>query len=72
MTRIKALDPIQASPRAQEFLAAVKAKIGMTPNMMKPMAQSAAVLEGYLAFSGALGAGTLSPRLREQVALTVG
>ena len=72
MTRIKALEPVEASPKARELLAAVKAKIGMTPNMMKTMAQSAAVLEGYLGLSGALAAGVLSPRLREQIALAVG
>lgn len=72
MTRIPALEPSAASPKAQDLLAAVQAKIGMTPNMMKTMAQSAAVLEGYLGFSGALASGVLNPRLREQIALTVG
>lgn len=72
MARIKALDPVEASPKAQELLAAVKAKLGMTPNMIRTMAQSAAVLEGYLGLSGALGTGVLSPRLREQIALAVG
>jgi uncharacterized peroxidase-related enzyme len=72
MMRIKALEPAEASPKAQDLLAAVKAKIGMTPNMIKTMAQSAAVLDGYLGFSGALGAGVVSPRLREQIALAVG
>lgn len=72
MTRIQALEPADASPKSQELLAAVKAKIGMTPNMMKTMAHSAAVLDGYLGLSGALGTGTLTPRLREQVALAVG
>jgi uncharacterized peroxidase-related enzyme len=33
------------------------------------MAQSPAVLEAYLNFSGALGAGKLNSRLREQIAL---
>jgi AhpD family alkylhydroperoxidase len=41
----------------------------MTPNMMKTMAQSPAVLEAYLNFSGALAGGTLSGKLREQIAL---
>ena len=72
MTRIKALETSEASPKAQELLAAVKAKIGMTPNMMKTMAHSAAVLDGYLGLSGALGSGVLSPKLREQIALAVG
>ena len=72
MSRINALEPAAATPKAQELLAAVKAKIGMTPNMMKTMAQSEAVLEGYLSFSGALGGGVLSAKLREQIAIAVG
>jgi uncharacterized peroxidase-related enzyme len=71
MTRIKALQPAEATPKAQELLAEVKARIGMTPNMMKTMANSASVLEGYLALSGALSAGVLPAALREQIALTV-
>jgi uncharacterized peroxidase-related enzyme len=51
------------------LLDAVKAKLGRTPNMMKTMAQSPAVLEAYLNFSGALGGGKLNARLREQIAL---
>lgn len=72
MSRIKALEVTEASPKAQELLGAVKTKIGMTPNMMRTMAQSAAVLDGYLGLSGALSGGTLPPKLREQIALTVG
>lgn len=72
MTRIQPVNPEQATPKAQTLLAGVKAKIGMTPNLMKTMAQSAAVLEGYLNFSGALSEGLLSPQVREQIALTVG
>jgi uncharacterized peroxidase-related enzyme len=72
MTRIPAIEAANASPKSQELLAAVKAKIGMTPNLMKTMAHSSAVLEGYLGFSGALGGGTLSAQLREQIALAVG
>lgn len=72
MTRITALEPAEASPKSQELLAAVKAKIGMTPNMMKTMAHSSAVLEGYLGLSGALGGSAISARLREQIALAVG
>ncbi len=72
MTRISALEAAKASPKTQELLAAVKAKIGMTPNMMKTMGHSSSVLEGYLGFSGALGGGVLSAQLREQIALAVG
>lgn len=44
----------------------------MTPNMMRTMANSPAVLEGYLNFSGALGHGLLLAKLREEIALSVG
>lgn len=71
MQRIKAIDPAVATGKAKDLLDAVKAKFGLVPNMMRTMAQSPAVLEAYLDFSGALGSGTLSAGLREQIALTV-
>jgi AhpD family alkylhydroperoxidase len=38
--------------------------------MTRMMAQSPAVLEGYLSFAGALAGGALAAALREQIALT--
>jgi uncharacterized peroxidase-related enzyme len=69
MTRIQPVNYEQSTGKARELLDAVKAKLGMTPNMMNTMAQSPAVLEAYLNFSGALGGGKLNARLREQIAL---
>jgi uncharacterized peroxidase-related enzyme len=69
MIRIQPINYEQSTGKAKELLDAVKAKLGMTPNMMKTMAQSPAVLEAYLNFSGALGSGKLNARLREQIAL---
>ena len=69
MTRIQPVSYEQSTGKAKELLDAVKAQLGMTPNMMKTMAQSPAVLEAYLKFSGALGGGKLNARLREQIAL---
>jgi uncharacterized peroxidase-related enzyme len=69
MTRIQPINYEQSTGKAKELLDAVKAKLGITPNMMKTMAQSPAVLEAYLNFSGALGGGNLSARMREQIAL---
>lgn len=69
MSRIKPINYEQSIGKAKELLDAVKAKLGMTPNMMKTMAQSPAVLEAYLNFSGALAGGTLSGKLREEIAL---
>ena len=69
MQRISQLDPAHTPKPVAATLDAVKAKLGMVPNIFKTMAQAPAVLHGYLALSGALGAGTLSPALREQIAL---
>ncbi len=70
--RIPAIDPATTSGKAKELLDAVKGKLGMVPNMMRTMVQSPAALEGYLAFSGALGHGVLDAKAREQIALAVG
>ena len=71
MSRIQAVNPAEATGKAKELLNAVQAKIGMTPNLMKTLAQAPAALEGYLNFSGALSGGVLSAKFREEVALAV-
>jgi uncharacterized peroxidase-related enzyme len=71
MPRLNAVDPQTASGKAKELLDVVEKTFGMTPNTMRTMANSPAVLEAYLNFSGALAKGKLSARLREQIALTV-
>ena len=48
MERIKAINPEQATGKSKQLLDGVQKKLGMTPNMMRTMAQSPAVLEGYL------------------------
>jgi uncharacterized peroxidase-related enzyme len=69
MSRLKAIEPKSASGKTKELLDAVNGKFGMVPNSMRVMANSPAVLEGYLGLSGALGTGTLGVQLREQIAL---
>lgn len=69
MQRIPQIDPAKAPIAVASTLNGVKAKLGMVPNIFKTMAQSAAVLSGYMALSGAIGTGKLSPALREQIAL---
>lgn len=71
MSRINLIAPETATGKAQELLAAVKAKLGLVPNMTRAMANAPAVLDGYLQLSGALGHGTLSAKIREQIALAV-
>ena len=69
MARIQPVSYEQSTGKTKELLDGVKAKLGMTPNMMRTMAQSPAVLEAYLNFSAALGSGNLSTQVREQIAL---
>jgi uncharacterized peroxidase-related enzyme len=71
MSRIPTIDTNQATGKSRELLDGVQAKLGMTPNVMRVMANSPAVLDAYLQFSGALGRGELSAKTREQIALTV-
>lgn len=69
MIRIQPVNYETSIGKVRQLLEGVKSKLGMTPNMMKTMAQSPAVLEAYLNFSGALDHGTLNAGLREQIAL---
>lgn len=71
MQRISAVDPANATGRGKELLDGVQAKLGMTPNLMKTLANAPAALDAYLQFSAALGKGSLDAKFREQIALTV-
>ena len=71
MSRIHQLNPQSATGKAKELLEAVQGKLGLVPNMTRAMANSPAVLEGYLSLSGALSKGALSAKSREQIALAV-
>jgi uncharacterized peroxidase-related enzyme len=72
MTRLNTVDPTHAEGKAKTLLDAVKAKMGITPNLTKVMANSPAVLEGYLGLAGALGGGTLPAKLKQLLAVDVG
>jgi uncharacterized peroxidase-related enzyme len=72
MSRLPTVDPSTASGATKELLNAVEKKLGVVPNMMRTMALSPAVLDGYLQFSGALAKSSLSAKVREQIALAVG
>ena len=72
MSRIPTPATINAAPEAaQPHLNAVKAKLGIAPNMYRLVANSPAALEGLLALSGALGNGALPAATRERIALAV-
>ena len=68
------LQPIlieQATGISKQLLDVVNAETGTLSNMIRTMARSPHVLEGYVQFKRALAAGKLNPRLREQIALAV-
>ncbi|QXJ24995.1 carboxymuconolactone decarboxylase family protein [Actinomadura graeca] len=71
MSRLAAVPPDTTEPRAAALLDRVEQALGSRPNMLLTMATSPAVLDAYLAFSGALAGGHLSATLREQLALTL-
>lgn len=52
MSRLQAIQSNAATGRAKELLDAVEAKLKIIPNMPRVMANSPAVLEAYLGFSG--------------------
>jgi uncharacterized peroxidase-related enzyme len=64
-----ALDTTAGTTRQQ--LDGFQAKLGTVPAMMRTMANSPAVLDAYVALSGALGRGTLGGKLGELVATTI-
>ena len=72
MSRINPIQPSQAEASTRDTLANIKSKIGMVPNLYATFAHSPAALNAYLAMNDALGAGRLSARERESIALAVG
>ncbi len=72
MSRINLVNPDTATGKAKDLLDTVSKKMGMVPNIMRAMANSPSVLQAYLGMSGALATGTLSPQVRELIALAVG
>jgi uncharacterized peroxidase-related enzyme len=71
MSTLPLIDPATAPEPAAGLLAGVQKSLGVTPNMTKAMANSPALLKGYVELSGALGHGVLRPAVREQIALAV-
>ena len=69
MARIQPIDIDRAEGKAKSLLENVNKALGMTPNLMRTLAHSPAALDAYLGFGKALGSGSLSAQLREQIAI---
>jgi uncharacterized peroxidase-related enzyme len=72
MERINPVSHEAAEGKARQLLDAVKAKLGIVPNMTRTMAVSPPVLEAYLGLSSTLAHGVLPAKVREQLALDIG
>ena len=72
MPRLQPVTKETADATTANLLGAVEKKMGMIPNIIATMANSPSVANAYLGFSQSLSTGSLSPRLREQIALVVG
>jgi uncharacterized peroxidase-related enzyme len=70
MPRLKRLEKAQAPPRSAEIMEGLESK-KMLLNIFRGMANSPAVLDAYLKFSGALKEGKLDGKARESIALAV-
>jgi uncharacterized peroxidase-related enzyme len=71
MSRLNAIEPATATGKTKDLLDAVKGKFGIVPNMTRVMANSPAVLEGFVHLYGALSSGQLDAKLREQLGLVI-
>ncbi|MEM7171724.1 MAG: peroxidase-related enzyme [Pseudomonadota bacterium] len=72
MSRIPTPATIDDAPdTSKNALEAVNKVLGSVPNLFRITANSPKTLEGYLGLNGALGAGSLSAKTRERIALAV-
>jgi uncharacterized peroxidase-related enzyme len=69
MSTLPQINPAEATGEAGELLTELKKTIGSVPNMAKAMANSPALLKGWMALSGALSGGVLPAAVRERLAL---
>ena len=72
MNRIAQLDPQTTTGPTKTLFEGVRKKLGLVPNLVRVLGNAPAALQSYLSFSAALADGSFSPKLREQIALTVG
>ena len=70
-SRLSAIDPGTATGDSRALLDRLLEETGMVPALLRVMAHSPAVLDGYLAVQKRLGEGQLDKRLRYQIALAV-
>ena len=71
MARLNLIEREAATGPAKELLEGVQKALGVTPNLMKVMANAPQVLKSYLETNNALAGGNLDAQHRERIALRV-
>lgn len=71
MNRLTTLNPANAAGETKTLFDAIQKKLGVVPNMMRTMGNSAALLKGSLDFGAALEKGRLGAKVGELIALAV-
>jgi len=71
MQTISEIDPSAATGKTKEVMGRVVERIGRVPKMIRLMANSPPVVEGYMQFTVALTNATLSQELRALIAFTI-
>jgi len=71
MARVQVINPQTATGEAKALLDAVQAKLGVTPNFIRVLANSPKALEGFLGLYGALANATVDKRTQERIALAI-
>lgn len=71
MPRLEVMSPEQAAGKTKEIYDDLTSKMGKVINIFQGMGNSSAALKAYLAMSGALKEGDLSPEDREVIYLAV-
>jgi len=71
MSRITVVNPSTATGVAKTMLDAVQAKLGVTPNFIRVLANSSAALESYLGLHSISGNGKLDLQTRERIAVAL-
>ncbi|WP_261384013.1 carboxymuconolactone decarboxylase family protein [Streptomyces sp. T12] len=69
MSAMPQISPLNATGDAAHLLAELKKSVGSVPNMAKAMANSPALLRGWMSLSDTLAGGVLSTAVRERLAL---
>lgn len=72
MARLNLVQNNEATGKAHELLEGVQKSLGMTPNLMKVLANAPSALDAYLHTNRTLAGGLLSATDRERISLRVG